>query len=277
MDALTEPAIAGGLPFTCLIPAWAGDHPAHFAEALASVARSRLRPTEVIIAQDGDVPLGLETAIREGIQAGARRVINPGSRGLHHNLNHALSAVRTPWVARFDADDLNLPDRFDQQTRFLRENPDIAVLGGAIVEFDEEGRERVKRMPLTHSDIVGEAAWRNPINHMTAFFRLEAVLEAGGYPDVPRKEDYALWLTLIARGRVFANLAPPLVRARLGGDFHARRSGLHNLASEMELFELKRRIGRIGLARALAASTARAGVLSAESAARFAYERVLRR
>ena len=278
MDPLTEPARA--LAFTCLMPVWNGDDPDHFRAALDSLTRSSLRPTEVLIAVDGELAPPLADVVREAQGAGARVSANGGPRGLHHNLNQALAGVRTPWVARFDADDLNMPDRFQRQTDFLIDHPEVAVLGGAIVEFDEAGRDRIKAMPLSHEAIVRQARWRNPINHMSAFFRTGAVLDAGGYPALPRKEDYALWLVLIARGERLANLVEPLVRARLGPNFHGRRAGLHNLSSEYALFRRKRRIAGIGAGPALAALAAlalRAGLLAFEGPAALVYERALRR
>lgn len=277
MGPLTTPNPTGRLAFTCVVPVYAGDDAGQFAQAMLSIARSTLRPEAVLIAQDGDLPAALAERVAACVAAGARVTRNPGSRGLHHNLNHALSAVQTRWIARADADDINLPERFALQTRFLQENPDISVLGGGIVEFWPDGRQRDKRMPLTHDAIVRRARWRNPINHMTAFARLDDILDAGGYPNLIQKEDYGLWLTMIGRGRLFANLEAPLVRARLGTDFYGRRAGRRNLASELGIYRIKRSIPRIGAARAGLAMAARAAILTGSGPAQLVYERLLRR
>ena len=277
MEPLTAQPLSGHLAFTCIVPVYAADNAEHFVEAMQSIARSTLRPAAVLIAQDGDLPTSLAAEVLACVSAGARVIRNRGPRGLHHNLNNTLPAVRTPWVARADADDINLPERFMLQTRCLEENPAITVLGGAIVEFWPDGRQREKPMPLTHDAIVARARWRNPINHMTAVFRLRAVVDAGGYPDLSQKEDYGLWLTMIARGELFSNLAAPVVRARLGADFHQRRSGMRNLASELGIYRIKRRVPRIGAARAGLAMAARAAILAGSGPARLIYEGLLRR
>ena len=276
MEPLTASSTTG-VAFTCLVPVHAADDADHFAEAMRSIARSTLRPTEVLIAQDGDLSAALAAEVAACLLAGARLTRNPGPRGLQHNLNYALSEVRTPWLARADADDINLPERFALQARFVEENPEIDVLGGGILEFWPDGRQREKRMPLTLDQIVRRARWRNPINHMTAFARVAAITECGGYPNLDRKEDYGLWLTMIGRGRLFANLDRPLVRARLGGDFYERRSGRHNLESEVGLYRIKRSVPRIGAVRAWLALAARAAILTGGGPARFVYERALRR
>ncbi|MHB8531025.1 MAG: glycosyltransferase [Caulobacteraceae bacterium] len=266
------------LAFTCLIPVWARDDPAWFAQALESLVAGQVRPDEILVCEDGPLTAELEAIAADFAAArGARRIVNPGPRGLAANLNHAMAHVATPWAARADADDLNLPGRFAAQVAFLEARPGIDALGAAIVEFFPDGRERVKALPTGHEAIVAFAAWRNPINHMTAFFRTEAFRACGGYPPIPLKEDYGLWLAMIAAGFRLANLAEPVVRARLGASFHARRAGLGNIASEYALFERKRRMAAIGPAKAGAAFVARAAALGLGVGARLAYERVLRR
>ncbi len=262
------------VPFTVLIPVWRGDDPAQFAQALESIERATVTPAEVIICQDGEAPAPLEAVVR---RSRARVARNPGPPGLAHNLNHAMGEVRTAWVARADADDVNRPGRFEAQARFLAANPRIAVLGGRIVEVAPDGARRDKPMPLTHEAIVRRARWRNPINHMTAFVNVEAFRACGGYPPIPYKEDYALWLTMIDRGFQLANLDEVLVEARLGAGFYRRRTGAHNFASERALYALKRGMPAIGPAPALAAWLARSGALAFSAPARLIYERALRR
>jgi hypothetical protein len=241
--------------FTCLLPVYAGDDAHGFARAVASVRANSLQPTTLLLCQDGALPAALGEAVA---RSGATVTLNPGPRGLHHNLNNALERVDTPWVCRADADDVNLPGRFERQAAFLAAHADVDVLGGAIAEILADGRRREKPMPLTHDSIARRARWRNPVNHMTAFIRTDAVRSAGGYPDIPRKEDYGLWLAMLAGGARFANLPDVLVEAHVGADFHARRSGFGNLATERALYRLgggTPRAALIHAARALALST----------------------
>ena len=266
------------LAFTCVIPVWAGDSAAAFGQALDSLTASGRAPDEILICQDGPLPAALADLVSgAGARLGARVTVNPGPRGLQHNLNHAMAEVRTPYAARFDADDINLPDRFALQVEYAAAHPDIAALGGTIVEFAPDGATRRKTMPLTHEAIVRYAAWRNPINHMTAFLRLDAFRAVGGYPDIRRKEDYGLWLRMLAAGARLANLPDDLVRARLGEGLHHRRAGLGNLASEWAIYGLKRRTPDLNAGAAAAALLARSATLALRGATRLAYDGVLRR
>ena len=255
--------------FTCLLPVHAGDEAAAFTRAFRSAADNTLAPDRLLICADGPLPDALAEAVAA---TGATVIANPGPKGLHHNLNHALGAVDTPWVCRADADDLNRPDRFERQAAFLAAHPGIDVLGGSIAEVAPDGRRRVKSMPLTHRAIAARARWRNPVNHMTVFMRTAALAAVGGYPAIPRKEDYGLWLRLLAAGARFANLPDVLVDVTLGADFHARRAGWDNLASERALYRLAGATPTAALAHG-----ARALALSTRLGARAVYQGLLRR
>ncbi|MDB5480796.1 MAG: hypothetical protein JWO83_1849 [Caulobacteraceae bacterium] len=265
-------AAPADVAFTCLVPVWRRDDPSTFTAAMQSLATSTLAPDAIVIAQDGPLPPPLLAAVEGAAETSrARRAVNAGPRGLHHNLNHAMKAVKTPYVARFDADDLNLPDRFATQVAYARSHPEVAAFGGAILEFAPDGRTRHRTTPATHEAILRLAAWRNPINHMTAFFRRDAFLAAGGYPDIPRKEDYGLWLAMLARGERLANLTQVLVHARLGEDFHRRRAGLSNVASERALHRLRRAVPGVDPRASALSLVARSAALALPGPARLAY------
>lgn len=265
------------LAFTCLLPVWKGDDPEAFGEASRSIAAATLAPDEVIICQDGDLPERLELAVARAMgELGARRVRNDGPTGLHHNLNNALKTVGTPWVARCDADDINEPERFESQVRRLRARPEVGVLGCDLLEFWPDGSSRCKSMPSTHEAVVAWARWRSPVNHNTVIYRTADVLDCGGYPDVPMREDYALWLKLLARGVIFENLEARLVRARLGEGFYRRRTARGLLSSERQLYRLKQEIPALRGPLSAVALAARCAALASGPVARVVYQLGLR-
>lgn len=263
--------------FTCLLPVWAGDAPEAFLQAAHSVENSTLPPDEILICQDGRLSPGLRRIVEDLLRKPRYRLaVNEGPRGLHHNLNRAALGVRTPWIARMDADDLNSPGRFAAQVAFLSANPQVDVLGGSIVEIGQDGSRRRRVTPLVHGEVVRRARWRSPMNHMTVFMRREAFLAAGGYPNVPRKEDYALWLRMIATGATFANLPDDLVEVRLGRDFARRRAGLASAGSEYRLYAVRRGLQAAGGLLDATVFLARAAALSSSWPAALLYRTVLR-
>jgi len=109
------------------------------------------------------------------------------------------------------------------------------------------------------------------------FCRTQPLLACGGYPDLPLKEDYGLWLRLIGAGVRFANTGEVLVRARLGETFYRRRAGLWNLASEWSLYKIRQAVPGLGGSGAAMALVARSAALAMPGPMRLIYEWGLRR
>lgn len=266
------------LAFSCLLPVYFRDRPEYLREALESICANTLAPHEIILCEDGELTASLDAEISRASGVPIRRVRNTGPNGLHHNLNNGLKHVTTPWIARCDADDINARDRFEKQIAYLATQPNIDVLGCDILEFDPAGKTSRKSMPATPTDVLGWSVSRNPINHMTAFIRTEALVACGGYPAVPFKEDYALWLTLLAADRKLANLPEALVQARMGENFYARRSGWKNIRSEWDILKRKLQVKAISPILAIAYFGFRAVALAAPvTVVGHIYRRLLRR
>ena len=107
------------LPFSLLLPVYRGDHAAFLRRAFesATVEQTR-RPDEVVLVQDG--PVGEEIAAEIArIEASDVVPVNvlrlPENVGLARALEAGLAVCRHEVVARADADDVSLPDRFERQ------------------------------------------------------------------------------------------------------------------------------------------------------------------
>lgn len=235
--------MSGG--FCVLLPVYAGDRAEHFARAVRSVARDQTRrPDRVVIVCDGPVGAPLERILRDcaerrrsDLLAGvpARLVRLPRNRGLARALDVGLSHCDTDIVARADADDISLPQRFARQVPPVEDGLDL--VGCAIQEFeDDESRPGlVRRMPTGAAEIRRIARFRDPFNHPSVVYRAAAVRRAGGYQELARMEDYWLFARMLAAGARVANLAEPLVLYRVGAGAYDRRGGAAMLRSEVVL------------------------------------------
>lgn len=224
--------------FTVLMAVYERNDPALFERAVASVYENTVPPDDFVLVVDGPTPPPLDAAIeRWTAQRGIRTVRLPCNLGLAKALNHGLSLIRTAWVVRADADDVNVPYRFERQAEAIqRMASQVDLVGGAIVEVDRSGAPiGIREVPLSHAEIVDRIRTRNPFNHMTVAYRTSTAVKAGGYPDIHLKEDYALWAAMIADGARCANVSEILVRATAGRDLYRRRGGLRYARSEWVL------------------------------------------
>jgi hypothetical protein len=231
--------------FSVLLPVYHKDDAVYFGEALASLAPQLPYVDEVVLVKDGPLGMALEAAIdAQRALLPLREVALPRNVGLARALNAGLAHCKSDWVFRFDADDLCLPERAALQSARIRGGA-LDIVGGQIDECDPATQAVTGRrlVPCEAAEIRRYLRRRNPFNHMTVCYRRDFIRAVGGYPDIPFKEDYALWAKAIARGARVANLPQVLVRARAGRELVARRGGLRYARSELALQSLLRKNG----------------------------------
>ena len=225
--------------FSLLMPVYRGDDPAHFTKAFSSsvTAQSR-RPDEVVLVQDGPVGPELEAAIDAAIAGAPVAVVHhriPENVGLARALTEGLAQSSHDIVARMDADDISLPERFEKQLPLVEGGLDL--VGTGMLEFlDDVGSIVGKRVPRTDADDIARyARFHDPFSHPTVVYRRSAVELAGGYQPLGLMEDYWLFARMIDAGARVGNLAEPLVMYRVGAGAYARRGGSAQWRSELAL------------------------------------------
>ncbi len=240
---------AGPQPFSLLMATYAGDDPGYLEEAFrSSVQQQTRRPDEVVLVQDGPVPQPLAEAISrlsDESPVPVKHVVVEDNVGLGPALDRGLDECGHEIVARMDADDISLPDRFEKQVPVVEAGSDI--VGSGLLEFGASVEDIVgRRTPPTDAEEIRRVIrFRDPFNHPTVVYRKSAVLAAGGYTDMELMEDYLLFTRMVEAGARPANLAEPLVCYRVGAGAYARRGGRRLLRSELRLQRRFRQLGII--------------------------------
>lgn len=234
-------------PFSLLLPVYGRDDPAQLERAFRSaVDEQTLRPDEVVIVRDGPVPPPLAAVLDELVATSpvpARVLPLERNVGLADALTAGLAACAHEVVARMDADDVALPERFAKQLALLDEGYDL--VGSGLYEFvdDEAVTIGVRTPPTGEAHIRRYARFHDPFNHPTVVYRRAAVQAAGGYVPVGLMEDYWLFARMLAAGARAENLPDPLVKYRVGAGAYRRRGGVKQLGAELRLQRLMRRAG----------------------------------
>lgn len=224
--------------FSVLLPVYRGDDAEHLERGFRSATVDQtLRPDEVVVVRDG--PVGDEIAavldrLEEITDVPVTVVALPHNLGLARALEEGLAVCRHEIVARADADDISLPERFAVQVPLVAKGYDI--VGSAIWEFEEDEADRgMVRVPPTGEGIAEAARFRDPFNHPSVVYRKSAVAAVGGYQHLDLMEDYLLFARMLAAGAHAQNITDPLVLYRVGAGAYARRGGRRLLASELAL------------------------------------------
>ena len=214
------------------------DDPTHLFESLKSLYNQTLPADEIILIQDGPVSQDLVDVVtlwKEKLPIKLEVVAE--NKGLAHALNLGLGLSSYDLVARMDADDVAHPERFNKQVSFLKQHPDITVVGSWISEFlnDPEKVESYRKLPQSPEELFQFAKRRCPLNHPSVMYRKEDVLAVGGYGHFRNQQDYHLWGKLLHKGYRLANIPEPLLFMRISPDLFHRRGGLKYFKMEYEI------------------------------------------
>lgn len=163
------------------------------------------------------------------------------NKGLARSLNELLVIVLSKpdckFIARMDADDISMVDRFSKQVEFLEINENIDCVGSWAIEINEDGSEYFrKKMPKTHDECYQLFRKRDCLIHPSVMFRKSFFSKAGLYPeDTYFGEDTIMWAQGFANGCRYANIPEYLLCFRLDNNFFLRRRGIKHAKSIIEL------------------------------------------
>lgn len=148
----------------------------------------------------------------------------PGAASCRNSLLRRMDH-RATYVAIVDADDVCMPGRFVAQVAYLREHPEVAMVGSAVEFIDAQSRPIGARLyPQTPTEVERRKLIENPFAAPSVMVRADVLRAVGGYDEGRvRLDDYDLWLRLLKHHRG-ANLPQKLLRYRLLGEEKARKA-----------------------------------------------------
>lgn len=229
------------MKFSVLISCYKNDDSKQLEEALKSIyVEQTVKPDQIVLVKDGHLSAELDICIENFKNIFPLHVVSLKKNvGLGMALNEGLKHCKHEWVARMDSDDISCPRRFENQVNFIKTNPRLSVVGGLIEEFDNQDNKitSIRTVPAHNKDIYSLLKWRNPMNHVSVFFKKEDVIQAGGYKSMIYFEDYYLWARMLRKNMLFHNLQNVLVKVRVGQDMISRRTGFNYIRREYKFYK----------------------------------------
>ena len=218
-----------------ILPVYKNDKVKYLSLAVESILYQTFKNIQLFIGVDG--PVGED--LRENLQLLEKQnnvsvVWFKENRGLACVLNDLLDISFNEgyeYIARMDADDISMTDRFEKQITYLEKHPEIDVVGGAIKEIDEEGKSRNKT--IVYPDGPEECriffSKRNPHAHPAVLFRKSFFDKLNGKkyrPEYRQNQDTMLWFDGMMAGTQHANIPDVVLNFRMtNAMFKKRRNG----------------------------------------------------
>ena len=231
----------GNMDFTAMLCLYKNNVAVEVEEALASAFDNQTCPPSQLIAVfDGPVPADVDAVIERFSQChDVRRVVFEKCQGHGASRASAIDACTHEWLAIIDADDVSMPHRFAALLDVAVCYPEVAVIGGGLVEFHVDKGEKVLSHIVTYPEnpeaVRRYLASRSPIAQPTSILRVAAIKAVGNYQHWLNNEDYHLWIRLVSAGYELRNVPEPVIWFRTTPDLFVRRGGVRYWWNEVRL------------------------------------------
>ncbi|MEX2411722.1 MAG: glycosyltransferase [Candidatus Paceibacterota bacterium] len=230
-----------------IISVYKNDDPEYFSEAVQSLLDQTLLPDEILITVDGPVGKGIEKVLNSFAEYDVINIHKlPENVGRGKARHIAITSAKFEYIAMMDADDISKKDRFEKQMKKIRDS-DADIIGSYIEEFEKFPGDTkiIRKVPITHEQIMKFAKWKQPMNHVTILFKRQAYLGTGGYRGFRMLEDFELFHRMILSGMRFANIPEVLVYVRFAEENQSKRSGMRYFKEEYQILKEMRKSGHM--------------------------------
>ena len=200
---------------TVLMPVYNGSR--DIKVAIESILNQSFKNFEFLIIDDGSEDNSVE--IIENYAAADDRIVlikNAKNSGIVYSLNVGIALSKGKFIARMDADDISMPDRFEKQINLLSStNADICGSHWLVMNTNEKIMG-INLVPMNKSSLITYLAnGIVPFAHGSVIIRKE-FLSTNNLIYGPNKfsEDYCLWVKIFKKKGIFVNCNDILYKYR---------------------------------------------------------------
>ena len=178
--------------------------------AIKSVLAQSYTNFELIITDDGSTDRTVEI-LREFKDDRIILIVDGENHGISYRLNQQIDMAKGDYFFRMDGDDIMFPDRVEKQVKFLKEHPEIDVIGSSAIIIDDNNQIIGKRgsnrsLPTKPEQVVNTVPFMHPtVAGRIAFFKKYHYDE-----DLNGVEDKDLWCRGAKKGN-YDKLVEPLM------------------------------------------------------------------
>lgn len=177
-------------------------------KGIESIIKQTFDDWEFIICDDGSTDNTWK--ILQDYAGRDKRIIpikNDSNRGLAYSLNRCIEKAKSEILARQDADDESLLNRFAIQYPFILAHPEYAIVGTSWNNIDDEGKRWITT-PI-ENPVIRDLLWDGGFMHPSWMMRKSMIKKVGYYTvseNTKRDQDYHLVLKIYGAGMKMHNM-----------------------------------------------------------------------
>lgn len=181
-------------------------------DAVESILAQTFINFELIIIDDGSTDATLEILKKYENLDNRIILVSRKNEGLVRSLNEGVELARGEWIARMDADDISLSNRFERQLDFLEKSK--ADVCGSWIKYFGAGDRRVWKTYQSDMAIKMDMIFKSPLAHPTVIFRANLLKKMHYGMEWEFAEDYDLWARSAMAGLKMVNVPEVLLNYR---------------------------------------------------------------
>lgn len=145
-----------------------------------------------------------------------RLIRNKHNLRLPASLNKGIKMATGKYIARMDADDISMPDRFDKQVTYMEAHSEVVASGGSFQAIDENGNNLYIHHSTTGEKLAKYCLMPSPMAHPTVMMRRDVIVANNLFYDeqYSSAQDYDLWQRINKKFKI-DNLPDILLRYRI--------------------------------------------------------------
>ena len=204
-------------------------------QALESMLQQTFDDFELIAIDDGSTDHSLEILKKYASADKRIKILSREHSGLVASLNRGVETARGKWIARMDADDIAMPQRFERQLQWLEKTG--ADICGSWVKLFGTGDRRIIKHPQTDDAIKMKMIFCCPFTHSSVMMKTELVRQLHYDNAWENSEDYDLWERATRAGWRMVNVPEILMLYRQ----HKAQISTNALSQQKQLTQKIRR------------------------------------
>ena len=187
-------------------------------EAIDSILNQTYKDFEFVIINDGSTDNSLEIIKKYKKQDERIVLISRENKGLISSLNEGIEKSKGEYIARMDADDISLSERFQKQLK-LMEQENLDICGGHYLSINNIGEPiSLNLTPRGHDLCTLSLTSKVPFAHPSVMIK-KSFLEKNdlkyGQSINQKAEDFDLWIRLHEKDAKFSNVNEIIFKYRI--------------------------------------------------------------
>jgi len=206
------------------MPVYNGDN--YLNEAIESILNQTFSDFELLIIDDCSTDQSINQ-VKSYNDPRIKLFVNNKNMGQSKTLNEGLNLSKGRYIARMDQDDISMPERLERQSKFMKDNPNVDVVGTWLQlmgKYDE-----ILELETKSEDIKMNLLTNENLAHPSVMIRKRVLEKYNFIYDTSYNvaQDYDLWVRMFDFCS-FANIPEALIKYRMHDNQNSNIMEKHN-------------------------------------------------